>query len=43
MLLSFRGYLGEIQSEKQSLGNFHILVFRVYNVVSGVALPILKS
>ena len=43
VLLSFRGYLGEIESGKQNVKNFSYAFFCVCSVVSGLALPIFKS
>ena len=43
VLLSFRGYLGEIESTKKKLRIFHTLFFCMCSVVSGLALPIFKS
>ena len=43
VFLSFRGYLGEIESGKKKAKNFSYTFFCICSVVSGLALPIFKS
>ena len=43
MVLSFRGYLGEVESERTKAYNFAYTFFLLCSFVSGSVLPIFKS